>query len=291
MRELLSAGPVLAPGCYDAFSARLIEITGFRAAYLSGFSVEATQLGAPDLGILTLTELAQHAARVTSAVDIPVILDGEAGFGGVLNIRRAVRELERAGVAGMHIEDQVSPKRCPLLAGRQVVGREDALQRVKAACAARTDPDFVIIARTDADGLGVEEVIERCNRYIEAGADMVMPMLLDATEPGWGTLTPEAQMELMRSVAAHVDGPVMGMGTIPAGYSFEHMGEAGISLVTTAATTLSVAANAIKEHLSGLHATGICPQPEGPFGDPMAILEAVHLAEYTDFEARCEGVS
>ena len=162
---------LVTPGCYDALSARIAEHAGFEAIAISGFGVEAALLGRPDVGLLTLTELVDQTRRIADAVEVPITCDVETGFGGVHNIARLVRAMEDCGVAGIQIEDQQAPKRCPALDGRSVVSIEDQIVRLGAAIAARRDPDFLIIARSDADVLGFDELVRRCNRYLAAGAD------------------------------------------------------------------------------------------------------------------------
>jgi 2,3-dimethylmalate lyase len=178
-RELLSGRePVLAPGAYDAMSARLVEAAGFPAVYMSGFGVTASLLGRPDIGLLGMSEMNQAARRIVAAVDVPVIADADTGYGNAVNVIRTVQEYEAAGVAALHIEDQVMPKRCGHMAGKQVVPAEVMIDKVRAAVAARQDPDLVIIARTDAAAVeGIDTAIDRALRYREAGADM---LFLDA---------------------------------------------------------------------------------------------------------------
>jgi 2-methylisocitrate lyase-like PEP mutase family enzyme len=176
LRRRLASGPiVLAPGIYDAYGARLVERAGFEAAYLTGNGVSASLLGRPDVGLVDLTLLAEHAHRVAAVVAIPLICDADTGYGNAVNVRRTVEEFEAAGVAAIHIEDQVSPKRCGHLPGaRPVVPLEEHVGKIEAAAAARRDPDFAIIARTDAAaGYGLEEAIRRARAYRAAGADAI----------------------------------------------------------------------------------------------------------------------
>jgi carboxyvinyl-carboxyphosphonate phosphorylmutase len=175
LRALL-AGPAIiqAPGAYDGLSAKLIARAGFPAVYLTGAGVSYTQLGRPDVGLLTASEMALQAERVAEAVDLPVLADMDTGYGNFLNVQRAVRDYERAGVAGFHIEDQVMPKRCGHLAGKELVSVEEMVGKLKAALDARSDPDTVVIARTDARTVeGFEAALERAHRYVEAGADAI----------------------------------------------------------------------------------------------------------------------
>ncbi|HEY2969477.1 MAG TPA: isocitrate lyase/phosphoenolpyruvate mutase family protein [Casimicrobiaceae bacterium] len=175
MRELLrGAEVVVAPGAYDALSARIIERVGFPAVYLTGAGITGAFLGMTDLGLITMTELVQVARNVALAVGLPVICDADTGFGNALNVRRTVREFEHAGVAGIHIEDQVWPKRCGHFEGKSVIPVDEMMQKIRAAREAREDPDFVVIARSDAIAVeGFEAALRRGEAYVEAGADML----------------------------------------------------------------------------------------------------------------------
>jgi len=290
-RGLLRNGMVVAPGCYDPFSARLAQIAGFEAIHLTGLGVEAAQLGAPDLGLLTMTELAAHAARMASAVDIPVFADIDTGFGGVLNVHRTIREMERAGVAGVHIEDQTVPKHCPLLAGRSVVSRAQGIDRLKAALDARMDADFVIVARCDADTISFNELVERSNLYLEAGADLVMPIHMVVEGKSYFSLPPSEQLGWSRKLIKAINGPVVGMGSgPPPGYTTDDLSEIGYALVMYAATAIGVAANAISSVFremkeKGTDAGYLAANP-GPYHDPLAIMRAARLDEYVEIERR-----
>ena len=180
LRELL-AGPdlIVAPGAYDALSARLIAQAGFPAVYMTGFGTAASVLGQPDVGLLTMSEMVSRAAAISAVIasvagDLPLIADADTGYGNPINVRRTIREYERAGVAGVHIEDQVWPKKCGHMEGKQVIPMDEMVQKVRAAVEARQDPDFVIIARTDANAVhGLEDAIRRGKAYHEAGADVI----------------------------------------------------------------------------------------------------------------------
>jgi methylisocitrate lyase len=165
---------LIMPGAHDVLSARIIETAGFKTLTMGGYSASASLLGQPDVSLLSLTEMVDCYRRLAEAVDIPLFVDGNTGFGGVLNVRRTVKEFERAGAAGMFIEDQVFPKRCGHMEGKQVIETEEMVAKVKAAVDARLDEEFVIMARTDALAVkGLEEAIERGNLYSDAGADMI----------------------------------------------------------------------------------------------------------------------
>jgi 2-methylisocitrate lyase-like PEP mutase family enzyme len=180
LRSRLASGPIIvAPGIYDAYGARFVEQAGFEAVYMTGNGVSASLLGQPDVGLVDLTLIASHAHRVASCVDIPLICDADTGYGNAVNVRHTVREFEAAGVSAIHLEDQVLPKRCGQLPGaRPVVELAEAVGKIEAAVAARRDPDFVIIARTDsASGHGLDEAIRRCKAFVAAGADVAFAEL------------------------------------------------------------------------------------------------------------------
>jgi 2-methylisocitrate lyase-like PEP mutase family enzyme len=290
-RELIARGPAVAPSVFDCLSARLAERAGFEAVHLAGSGVEAALLGAPDLGLLSMTEFAAHAARVAAAVNIPVIADIDSGFGGVLNIQRTIRELERAGVAGVHLEDQASPKACPFLDGRKVVGRTAALDRLKAALDARQDPDFVIIARTDADVVSDAEVVERCNLFLENGADMAFPIFLSCAGESYYALSPARQAEVLRRIPQQIDGPVMYMGAPPPqGMSLFDVADAGWRFVLNATACFGAAANAMAAVLAEVRETGsdrghVRAHP-GPYHDGLEYMRLFHLDAYVETERR-----
>jgi carboxyvinyl-carboxyphosphonate phosphorylmutase len=175
LRELIGRKEILtAPGAYDAFSAKLIETAGFDAVYMTGFGTAASVLGLPDIGFLTMTEMAANAKRIADAVTVPVIADADTGYGNHLNVMRTVEEYERGGVAALQIEDQVSPKRCGHMEGHKLIPAEEMAAKIRAAVLARRDPDMVLIARTDAiSAEGFDEAIRRGNMYRDAGADLL----------------------------------------------------------------------------------------------------------------------
>ena len=174
LRQALNSGDmVVAPFVLNALHAKIAESVGFQAVYMTGAGT-AAERGFPDVGLLTMTEMVANAKYIANAIDIPVICDADTGYGNPLNVQRTVREYEAAGVAAVHLEDQLFPKKCGFFEGKQVIPVGEAVQKIHAALDARTDPDFVIIARCDAYAVtGWEDTIERCNAYIEAGADLV----------------------------------------------------------------------------------------------------------------------
>ena len=171
-REAMKRGMVTAPGCYDCITARAIDRAGFDAVYMTGAGTAAT-LGYPDYGLVTMSEMADNAGRIAAAIKLPVIADADTGYGNELNVIRTVREYEKRGVAGMHIEDQDFPKKCGHLENKVIIPLDDYVAKIRAAVNAKIDRDFLIIARTDSRAvLGFEEAVRRANAAIEAGADM-----------------------------------------------------------------------------------------------------------------------
>ena len=173
LRELMNQGMVVAPFCLNAYHAKIAQLVGFEAVYMTGWGT-AAERGYPDVGLLTLTEMVENARYIAGAVDLPVIADADTGYGNPVNVWRTVREHEQAGVAGIHLEDQVFPKKCGFFQGKQVIPLEENVQKIKAALDARRDKDLVVIARCDALAVnGWEDAIRRCHAYHEAGADVV----------------------------------------------------------------------------------------------------------------------
>lgn len=202
LRARLTSGPmIVAPGIYDAYGARLVEQAGFDAAYMTGNGVSASLLGRPDVGLIDLTLFASHAHRAAACIAIPLICDADTGYGNAVNVRHTVQEFEAAGVAAIHIEDQVSPKRCGHLPGsRPVIEMSEHVGKIEAALAARRDPDFMIIARTDAAaGLGLDEAICRGKAYRKAGADIIFVELKSSPNTH----------EALKRVTGEIDAPCL----------------------------------------------------------------------------------
>ena len=215
-RQLLKEPEIImAPGAYDCLTARLIEAAGFPVVYMTGAGTSVAALGYPDLALATLTEMVANAAAIVEAVDLPVVADADTGYGGMLNIQRTIRQYERAGVAAIHLEDQEFPKRCGHLDNKRVISSEEMTGKIKAAADARTDDDFVIIVRTDALAVtGWDDTMDRCEEYVEAGADMLfvealrnpeeagkvaarfeIPLMYNFVETGKSPLIPAAELE------------------------------------------------------------------------------------------------
>ena len=184
LKRLVRAPEILvAPGVVDGIGARLVASLGFDAIYMTGAGTTASRLGMPDVGLLTMTEMADNAARIADASGLPLIADADTGYGGPVNVRRTVQAYERAGVAGLHIEDQSWPKRCGHLAGKTVIAKAEMVAKIKAACDARVDPDLQIIARCDAIAVeGYEAALERVGAYAAAGADILFVEAMTSME-------------------------------------------------------------------------------------------------------------
>jgi 2-methylisocitrate lyase-like PEP mutase family enzyme len=196
-RYLSEKGQLVMPGVFDALSAKIAARAGFEVIFITGYSVSATLLGEPDFGLLTQTEVVNAAQRVCSVVDTPVIVDADTGYGNAINVIRTVRDLIRAGAAGMFLEDQIWPKRCGHMKGKQVIPVDEQLKKLRAAIEARNDSDFYIVARTDSrQALGLTEAITRGIAFKEAGADAIF------------VEAPESKDE-MKEIANHVPGPLV----------------------------------------------------------------------------------
>ena len=267
LRALLESGQtIVAPGAFDPLAARLVEEAGFPAVYMTGFGTSAALIGRPDVGLLTMTEMAASAGRIAACVDIPVIADADTGYGNPLNVIRTVGAYEAAGVAGIHIEDQVAPKKCGHLEGKLVIPAEEMAEKVRAAVEARTQPEFVIIARTDARAVeGLERSLERGRMYREAGADA---LFIEA-------LTSEAEAE--EAVRAFPGVPLLfnwaeGGKTPPV--SLDRLKELGYRIVIFPLSALLAATGAIRRIL----------QEIAQAGTPTAAMhELPTFAEFVDF--------
>ncbi len=281
LRELLSAPrPLVAPGAYDALSARLVEQAGFDVVYMTGFGTTASLIGRPDVGLLTGAEMADNARRIAAAVDVPVIADADTGYGNAINVVRTVQLYEQAGIAGIQLEDQVMPKKCGHMSGKAIIGADEMAGKLRAAVEARRDPDLVIIARTDAVAThGVDEAISRARAYAEAGAD-----LLFVEAP-----TSEADIERvateLRGVAPLLFNWAEGGRTPP--LSLQRIGELGFSLVIYPIGTLLAATAGMRALLASLEADGV-PALDGlPTFEEFTGL--IGLREVQDLEQRFRG--
>jgi len=267
LRELLSAGPpLMAPGAYDALSARLVEQAGFDCVYMTGFGTTASLIGRPDVGLLSGSEMVENARRIVAAVDLPVIADADTGYGNAINVVRTVQLYEQAGVAGIQLEDQVTPKKCGHMSGKQLIGADEMVGKLTAAVEARRDPDLLVIARTDAVAVtGTDDAIARARAFADAGADV---LFVEAP-------TSEADIERvateLRGVAPLVFNWAEGGRTPP--LSLERIAELGFALVIYPIGTLLAATAGIRSLLATLKRDGV----------PTAALDDLpSFGEFTD---------
>lgn len=249
LRSLLDAGtPLLAPGAYDCLSARLVEAAGFDVAYMTGFGTAASMIGRPDVGLLTATEMADNARRIAAAVNLPLIADADTGYGNPLNVIRTVREYENAGVAAIQLEDQVAPKRCGHMSGKAVIPVAEMTAKVEAAAAARTDPDLLIIARTDAAAAeGLDAAIERARRYADAGADLLF-------------VEAPSNLDEVREIATRLAGHRLVFNWVEGGRTpplpLETLAELGFALVLFPIGALLAATRSIQDFLATITRDG-----------------------------------
>jgi len=276
LRRLWESGPVAIPGVFNPLAARLAERVGFRAVYLSGGALSAGN-GVPDIGLLSVTEFAQAAQLTAQATTLPLLCDADTGFGESLNVERTIRLLEAAGVAGVHLEDQVMPKRCGHLAGKSLVDADVMTAKVRAAVAARRDPAFVVMARTDARGVtGFEDTVRRANLYLAAGADAIFPEALE---------TPEEFARFAREVKAPLLANMTEFGKSP-NLSVAELGAMGYAMVLFPLTAFRVAMKAAEDALRTLHAAGhqreLLPRMQ-------TRAELYDALDYPAYEARDRG--
>jgi len=248
LRKLIEDEEILMiPVAHDALCARIAEQSGFKAIFTAGYANSAALLGMPDVSLLTLTEMVEVASRIADAVSIPVFADGDTGHGSIANVMRTVQQFEKAGVAGLFIEDQVQPKRCGHMAGKQVITPREMVSKIKAALDARQDPDFIIMARTDAIAVnGIDDAIQRANLYNDAGADLIF---VEAPE------SVEQMRRIIREVDAHHMVNMLPGGKTPL-LNARELQEIGYSAVAYATACTYTIAKAVRELFESLHKTG-----------------------------------
>jgi methylisocitrate lyase len=279
LRELLQPGAAVQfPGAYTPISAKLVEEQGFHGLYISG-AVLANELALPDIGLTTLTEVAQRAGQIARVTDLPAIVDADTGFGEPMNVARTIQELENAGLAGCHIEDQVNPKRCGHLDNKAVVDLATAAQRVAAAASARRDDNFLIMARTDIRGVdgagGLNAAVDRAKALVDAGADSIFP---------------EAMKDLseFEAICDAVDVPVLanmtefGKSEL---FTRDQLASAGVALVIYPVTLLRSALGAMERVLSTLRTEGTQQQSVGDMLTRARLYELVDYEGYNGFDS------
>jgi methylisocitrate lyase len=273
LRDAWSRGQVLLPGVFCPLVAKMAERLGFSAVYLSGGALSAGN-GVPDIGLLTLTEFATAAQLIAGATNLPLVCDADTGFGEAMNVERTVRLLEAAGVAGIHLEDQEMPKRCGHLSGKSLVRPEAMAAKVRAAVAARRDPDFVVIARTDARGVeGFDAAVRRAELYLAAGADAIFPEALETPEE-FATFAERVKAPLLANMTEFGRSPNLDAATL---------GAMGYRLILFPLTAFRVAMKAAEEALADLKANG---HQKSSLPRMQTRAELYDLLGYTGYEAR-----
>ena len=273
LRDAWNAGPIALPGVFNPLVAKMAERIGFRAVYLSGGALSAGN-GVPDIGLLTLTEFVQHAQLTAQATSLPVLCDADTGFGESLNVERTVRLFEAAGVAGIHLEDQQMPKRCGHLSGKSLVEPEAMAAKIRAAVAARRDPDFVIIARTDARGVtGFDDAVKRAKLYLAAGADGIFPEALETAEE-FARFAKEVPTTLLANMTEFGKSQLLDVATL---------GSLGYRLVLFPLTAFRVAMKAAEETLSEVFRLG---SQKGTLPKMLTRAELYDVLGYEGYEAR-----
>jgi methylisocitrate lyase len=273
LRAAWAREPLPLPGVFNALVARMAEQLGFRAVYLSGAALSAAA-AVPDIGLLSLNDFVDQARTITLACPLPLLCDADTGFGEALNVERTVRLFETAGVAGIHLEDQQMPKRCGHLSGKQLVAPEVMAAKLRAAVAARRDPDFVVIARTDARGVtGFDDAVRRAHRYLDAGADAIFPEALE---------TVEEFAAFARAVKAPLLANMTEFGRSP-NLDFAVLADMGYRMVLYPVTVFRVALRAARETLAAIQANG---HQRDQLPQMLTRSELYDLLGYSGYEAR-----
>lgn len=276
LRAAMATNPVVLPGAFCPLVARMAERAGFRGVYLSGAALSAS-MAIPDIGIVTLTEFVAAAKAIVDATSLPLICDADTGFGEALSVERTVQQFEAAGVAGIHLEDQILPKRCGHLSGKGLVVLEVMEAKIRAAVAARKDKDFIIIARTDARGVnGYADAVARANRYRAAGADVIFPEAMETADE-FGRFAKDSPGLLLANMTEFGKSPFL---------SADELGRLGYRMIIFPVTSLRVALKAVEELFAGLAKSG----HQRDFLDMMMTrADLYELLGYTGFEERDRG--
>ncbi len=279
-RAALASGKLLRmPGAFNPLSAQLIEDNGFEGVYVSG-AVLAADLGLPDIGLTTLTEVSQRAGQIARVTDLPALVDADTGFGEPMNVARTVQLIEDAGLAGLHIEDQVNPKRCGHLDGKEVVDENTALKRIRAAVAGRRDPNFLIMARTDIRGAmsdsasGMQAAVDRAKKLVDAGADAIFPEAMGS-------------LEEFAAIRAAVDVPILanmtefGKSEL---FTTQQLADVGVNIVIFPVSLLRLAMGAAERGLETIIAEGSLTSKVGEMQTRARLYELIDYAGYSNFD-------
>jgi methylisocitrate lyase len=282
-RAALASGKLLRmPGAFNPLSAQLIQDKGFEGVYISG-AVLSADLGLPDIGLTTLSEVSQRAGQIARVTDLPALVDADTGFGEPMNVARTVQVIEDAGLAGLHIEDQVNPKRCGHLDGKEVVDESTALKRIRAAVSGRRDPNFLIMARTDIRGTvsdsarGMQAAVDRAKKLADAGADAIFPEAM-------------ASLEEFAAIRAAVDVPILanmtefGKSEL---FTSQQLADVGVNIVIFPVSLLRLAMGAAERGLDTIIAEGSLTSKVGEMQTRARLYELIDYAGYSDFD---EGI-
>lgn len=273
LRDAAAAGTLRIPGAFNALVGRMIEDAGFPAMYLSGAAFSAGALAIPDIGLFTLTELVTELTRLTRQVNAPVIVDADTGFGEAINTERTVKELEAAGAAAIQLEDQQLPKRCGHLSGKSLVAPEEMCAKIRAAVAARRNPDLVILARTDARGVyGLDDAISRAKQYVAAGADWIFPEAL-ADRDEFARFAREVPVPLVANMTEFGKSPLL---------DFDELAKLKYAGVLYPVTLMRIAMKAVQDALQTLQAEGT---QQSLLGEMLTRQQLYDLIGYTTYEA------
>jgi methylisocitrate lyase len=273
LRDAISAGPVMMPGVFNPLVARIAERAGFQAVYLSGAALSASY-GLPDVGLVTLTEFVAAAKAITAATPLPLVCDADTGFGEAFNVERTVREFEAAGVAGIHLEDQELPKRCGHLSGKQLVEPNEMAAKLRAAAAARRDPDFLLIARTDARGVnGFDDAVKRARLYRDAGADAIFPEALESADE-FARFAKEMPGPLLANMTEFGKSPLL---------DARQLADLGYRLILYPVSALRIALRAVESFFAELKKGGT---QKDAVGRMLTRAELYELLGYTGYEER-----
>lgn len=274
LKQAAGRSTLLIPGAFNALTARLIERAGFEAAYLSGAAFSAGALALPDVGLFTLTELAEETARIARRTSLPLVVDADTGFGEAVNVERTIEFLESAGAAAVQLEDQRLPKRCGHLSGKSLVSVDEMCSKVRAAVAARRDQDFVILARTDARGVeGFDAAVDRAKRYVAAGADWIFPEALE---------TPDEFARFAKAVAVPIVANLTEFGRSPL-LTRDDLRQLGCAAALLPVTTLRLAMKAVADGLQAIADQGT----QRSLVDRMQTRQELYdLLGYADYEQR-----
>jgi methylisocitrate lyase len=273
LRDAIASGPVILPGVFNPLVARIAERAGFQAVYLSGAALSAT-LGLPDVGLVALPEFVDAARAITAATTLPLVCDADTGFGEALNAERTVRQFEAAGVAGIHLEDQQLPKRCGHLSGKQLVEPQEMAAKLRAAAAARRDPDFLLIARTDARGVtGFADAVKRARLYRESGADAIFPEAMESVED-FANFAKEVPGPLLANMTEFGKSPLI---------DARQLADLGYRLILYPVSALRIALRAVETFFAELKLAGT---QKDAVGRMLTRAQLYDLLGYTGYEER-----